>query len=73
MKRLISVGIVGGLIASFAFTAGAQDGEYSADAYASCAACHLPDGVGIPGAFPPIRNRAAKIAALLDRGNSDTP
>jgi cytochrome c553 len=64
MKRLIIVGIVAWLIAAFALTSGAQDGEYSADAYATCAACHLPDGVGIPGAFPPIRNRAAKIAGL---------
>jgi len=38
--------------------------EFSGDAYATCSACHLPDGVGIPGAFPPIRNRAAKIAGL---------
>jgi mono/diheme cytochrome c family protein len=47
---------------SFAALAEAQD--YSADAYATCAACHLPDGAGIPGAFPRIRNRAAAIAAL---------
>jgi hypothetical protein len=38
--------------------------EYSADAYATCSACHLPDGVGVPGAFPPVRNRAAHIATL---------
>ena len=38
--------------------------DYSADAYATCSACHLPDGVGVPGAFPPVRNRAARIAAL---------
>jgi mono/diheme cytochrome c family protein len=37
---------------------------YSADAFATCSACHLPDGAGVPGAFPPIRNRAAKIAGL---------
>ncbi|MDH3439497.1 MAG: cytochrome c [Gammaproteobacteria bacterium] len=38
--------------------------EYDAQSFATCAACHLPDGVGVPGAFPPVRNRAAKIAAL---------
>jgi mono/diheme cytochrome c family protein len=38
--------------------------EYDAQSFASCAACHLPDGVGVPGAFPPVRNRAAGIAAL---------
>ena len=39
----------------------AQEGSES---YTSCAACHMADGVGIPGAFPPIRERVAKIAAL---------
>jgi mono/diheme cytochrome c family protein len=38
--------------------------SYSADAYATCAACHLEDGAGIPGAFPPLRNRIAAIAGL---------
>ena len=38
--------------------------EYDPQAFATCAACHLPDGVGVPGAFPPVRNRATKIAAL---------
>lgn len=33
-------------------------------AYASCTACHLADGAGIPGAFPPLRNRVAAIAGL---------
>ena len=47
---------------SFAALAEAQD--YSADAYATCAACHLPDGAGVPGAFPRIRDRAATIASL---------
>ena len=37
---------------------------YSADDFASCAACHLADGAGIPGAFPKVRNRAASMAAL---------
>jgi hypothetical protein len=42
----------------------ARADDYSADAYATCSACHLPDGVGVPGAFPPVRNRAVRIAAL---------
>lgn len=49
-------------VALFASVAFAQDDD--AAAYATCAACHLPDGVGVPGAFPPVRDRAAKIAAL---------
>lgn len=35
-----------------------------ADAFATCSACHLADGAGVPGAFPPLRNRASTIAAL---------
>lgn len=38
--------------------------NYTADAYATCAACHLPNGVGVPSAFPPVRDRVAAIAAL---------
>ncbi len=38
--------------------------EYSASDFAVCAACHLDDGSGIPGAFPPLRSRSAKMAAL---------
>lgn len=41
----------------------AQD-DYDGTAYASCSACHLSDGAGLPGAFPPVRTRATKMAAL---------
>ncbi len=37
--------------------------------YQRCAACHLPTGEGIPGAFPPLTGRVAKIAAS-DEGRS---
>ncbi len=30
----------------------------------ACAVCHMPDGNGVKGAFPPIRERMAKIAKL---------
>lgn len=52
------------LLACAALAAGAHAGDYPADAYATCSACHLPDGAGVPGAFPPVRDRAARIAAL---------
>ena len=52
------------LLVLLAAVTAAADDEYSADAYATCSACHLPDGVGVPGAFPPIRNRAAALARL---------
>ena len=41
-----------------------SESAYSAMAYSACAVCHLADGAGIPGAFPPIRNRAGAIAVL---------
>lgn len=34
---------------------------------ASCAPCHQPDGRGLPGVFPPLAGRAARLAAA-DRG-----
>ena len=49
---------------SVSFFANDSFAEYSGDAFATCSACHLPDGVGVPGAFPPVRNRAATIAGL---------
>jgi len=49
---------------SAAEVAAVDAAEYSADDFASCAACHLADGAGIPGAFPKVRNRAASMAAL---------
>jgi mono/diheme cytochrome c family protein len=52
------------LLALFVVVTATADDNISADAYATCSACHLPDGVGVPGAFPPIRNRAAAIARL---------
>jgi len=35
----------------------------SSDQYQRCAACHLPSGAGVPGAFPPLKNRVAAMAA----------
>lgn len=32
-------------------------------AYSVCAACHLPDGSGVPSAFPPLRNRIPSMAS----------
>ena len=57
MKRLL-------LIAAMTLTVSQAPAQEGSESYTSCAACHLADGVGIPGAFPPIRERVAKIAAL---------
>ena len=37
----------------------AGDGE---ELYVKCAVCHLPDGQGIPGAFPPLAERLGPFA-----------
>lgn len=68
MKIIIAV-LVGGIVALFVAAgqpslADAPNNEYLADDYAVCSACHLPDGVGIPGVFPPIRNRVSSIAKI---------
>ncbi len=44
----------------------AEDMNRSGEEYARCAACHLASGEGIPGAFPPLKNRVAKIAAITE-------
>ena len=57
MKVHLLIGVAGLLIAS---GVSAESGEA---AYQRCAACHLPTGEGIPGAFPPLTGRVANIAA----------
>ena len=52
------------LLACAALAPAAFGEDYPADAFAICSACHLPDGAGVPGAFPPVRSRAARIATL---------
>ncbi|MBR1177029.1 cytochrome c [Bradyrhizobium sp. KB893862 SZCCT0404] len=42
---------------------GAALADDGAAAFRRCAVCHLPDGKGVPGAFPPLVGRVAKIAA----------
>jgi hypothetical protein len=38
--------------------------EVSAADFSACAACHLDNGDGVPGAFPRLRNRGAAMAQL---------
>ncbi len=49
---------IGNIDASFA-----DDG---AKAYKRCAACHLPSGKGVPGAFPPINERLTSLMATKE-------
>jgi hypothetical protein len=65
MRRLAACTVCAVLLAGGSLYADdAVADAYSADAYTACAACHLADGAGIPGAFPPINNRVAAIAGL---------
>ena len=38
----------------------------SPPAFKACAACHLANGQGVPGAFPPLSGRIASIASTAD-------
>ena len=49
--------------ASLMLLLGANVAAEGEDLYARCAACHLPDGAGIPGIFPPLKDRLESIAA----------
>jgi len=49
-----AVGLTGGPAG-----AGETDG---ATLFRRCAACHLPDGAGVPGAYPPLAGRLGKLA-----------
>ncbi len=62
MSRPLALLVVA--FAALVVTSTATAEDYDSAAYATCSACHLPDGAGIPGAFPPIRDRAAAIASL---------
>jgi cytochrome c2 len=36
---------------------------HGATLFGRCAACHLADGAGVPGAFPPLRTQVGRYAA----------
>lgn len=37
--------------------------------YIRCAACHLADGVGVPGAFPPLKENVLRLAVTEEGRN----
>ena len=58
---------IAGMIAltAMAPNAAAEDAARGADTFAAtCAACHQPDGRGVPDTFPPLAGHAPAIAAL---------
>jgi mono/diheme cytochrome c family protein len=64
MRKFLLALLFGSLSIATIEQSAADEKTYSADAFATCSACHLADGAGIPGAFPPLRNRVADIAGL---------
>jgi len=63
--RLIMPRYVGACVAALLVArATVADNDVGADAYnATCAACHQPTGLGVPGAFPPLAGHAPEILA----------
>lgn len=59
MRRFAPLIALAGLAAAAQATA-AEDG---AAVYKRCAACHLADGAGVPGAFPPLKADVRALAA----------
>lgn len=60
-RRLIIVAALS--MASFAAHAEAPPAAQGAKIYQRCAACHLPNGQGVPGAFPALAGRSVEAAA----------
>ena len=55
--------LIGALAMGLAASAAAKaDSAAGADAFQRCAACHLADGTGVPGAFPPLAGRLGGVA-----------
>lgn len=55
--------VLAALSASLAVGEAAAFAEDGAAVYKRCAACHLADGAGVPGAFPPLRANVSALAA----------
>ncbi len=51
---------LGAVLANAAAAQGLADGP---SLFTRCAACHLPDGAGVPGAFPALRAQIGRYAA----------
>ncbi len=61
MNYRVLAGLFGLLIGHAAFAA--EEQSAGADGFQRCAACHLASGEGVPGAFPPLKGRIAKLAS----------
>ena len=61
MRRAFVASLIALTAPSVAIAADGND--YGAHVYQRCAACHLPNGQGVPGAFPALAGRLAAAAA----------
>lgn len=61
--RALVLGLSLAVTAASVAAAQAPHADKGAAAYQRCAACHLPTGAGVPGAFPRIAGRIEQAAA----------
>ncbi len=62
-QRLTVFFILSAAMVIGASSAHASEGQ---EAYQRCVACHQPDGAGIPGMFPALKNRLADMLATVE-------
>ena len=63
-RRALSALLLGcGLLHGFGLLQGAAYAEGNAGLYARCAACHLPNGEGVPRIYPPLKGNLATFFA----------
>lgn len=63
MMRSFSLLVVIGAFVMASSVASAGETHPGEAVYQRCAACHLPDGAGVPGAFPPLRKEVRNLAS----------
>lgn len=61
--RAFGTSLVAAALALGNVSLSASANEVGAKAYKRCAACHLADGKGVPGAFPALTNRLTPLMA----------
>ena len=66
MSKSLAIAAAWASISAVAFAQGAP-ADPGAKVYQRCAACHLPNGQGVPGAFPALAGRVSQ-AAQSDAG-----
>lgn len=64
LKAMIPLTFLSAVVVCLSFSASSHaQSEKAAAHFKRCVACHLADGQGIPGAFPPLKNRLGKLSS----------